>query len=63
MKEPEYYIDKSKSIRKSVIIYQIKGNVHSPVLYISKPKWRTEEEFSDLLNRIEIYIKPKEDGK
>jgi len=58
-KEVEYYIDRSKTIRKSVIIYQVKGNVHSPIFYISKPKYRTEQEFNDFLDRMEIYIKPK----
>ena len=56
----EFYIDRSKSIRKSIIIYQIKGSVHSPVVYLSKPKWITDEEFNDLLDRMQIMIKPKE---
>jgi len=56
----EFYIDRSKSIRKSIIIYQIKGSVHSPVVYLSKPKWITDEEFNDLIDRMQIMIKPKE---
>ena len=56
----EFYIDSSKSIRKSIIIYQIKGSVHSPVVYLSKPKWITDEEFNDLIDRMQIMIKPKE---
>lgn len=56
----EFYIDRSKSIRKSVIIYHINGSVHSPVVYLSKPKWITDEEFNDLLDRMQIMIKPKE---
>ena len=55
----EYYIDKSKSIRKSVIVYKINGCVHSPIMYIQKPKYVTEDEFNDYLNRIQIMIKPK----
>ena len=55
----EFYIDKSKSIRKSVIIYQVKDNVHYPVMYIKKPKWRTDKEFNDLFDRMEIMIKPE----
>lgn len=55
----EFYLDRTGSIRKSVIIYRVEGSVHSPIMYISKPKWRTEEEFSDLLDRMEIMIKPK----
>jgi hypothetical protein len=57
----EYYIDRSKSVRKSVIIYQIKGSVHSPVVYLSKPKWIKDDDFNDLLDRMQILIKPKED--
>ena len=56
----EFYIDRSKSIRKSIIIYQIKGSVHSPVVYLSKPKWINDEEFNDLIDRMQIMIKPKE---
>lgn len=56
----EFYIDRSKSIRKSVIIYHINGSVHSPVVYLSKPKWITDEDFNDLLDRMQIMIKPKE---
>jgi hypothetical protein len=55
----EYYIDRSKSIRKSVIIYHIDGSVHSPVVYLSKPKWIKEDDFNDLLDRMQIMIKPK----
>ena len=55
----EFYIDRTKSIRKSVIIYKVQGSVHSPIMYISKPKWRTDEEFNDILDRMEIMIKPK----
>lgn len=56
----EFYIDRSKSIRKSVIIYHINGSFHSPVVYLSKPKWITDEDFNDLLDRMQIMIKPKE---
>jgi hypothetical protein len=56
-KQPEYYIDKSKSIRKSIIIYRIKGSVHSPIMYISKPKFITENEFNDFINNMQIFIK------
>lgn len=59
MEKVSYYIDRSKSIRKSVIIYEIKGSVHSPIMYIQKPKWRTEKEFEEYLDRMQIMIKPK----
>jgi hypothetical protein len=59
MKEESYYIDRSMSIRKSVIIYHNKGSVHSPIVYIKKPKWVSEEEFNDFLDRMQIMVKPK----
>lgn len=59
MSQESYYIDRSKSIRKSVIIYEINGGVHSPIMYIQKPKYRTDKEFEDYLNRMQIMIKPK----
>lgn len=59
MKSEYYYIDRSKSVRKSVIIYQIKGSVHSPVVYLSKPKWIEDDEFNDLLDRMNIFFKAK----
>ena len=60
MKSEYYYIDRSKSVRKSVIIYRIKESVHSPVVYLSKPKWIEDDDFNDLLDRMQISIKPKE---
>lgn len=53
----EYYIDKSRDLRKSIIIYRVNESVHSPVMYISKPKWISQEDFEDLFNRTEIKIK------
>jgi hypothetical protein len=58
-KQIEYYIDRSKSIRKSVIIYEVKGNVHSPIMYLQKPKWRTDEEFNEFLDNMQMMVKPK----
>jgi len=52
----KYYIDTSRDIRKSIIIYQVKGSVHSPVMYISKPKWISQEDFEELFSRTEIRI-------
>lgn len=52
-----YYIDKSKTIRKSIIVYGVNGGLHSPVMYISKPKWISQEDFDELFSRMEIKIK------
>jgi len=58
-KQIEYYIDRSKSIRKSVIVYRIEGSVHSPIMYLQKPKWRTDEEFNEFLDNMQMMVKPK----
>jgi hypothetical protein len=58
-KQIEYYIDRSKSIRKAVIIYRIEGSVHSPIMYLQKPKWRTDEEFNEFLDNMQMMVKPK----
>lgn len=52
----KYYLDKSKTIRKSIIIYKNKGSVHSPIIYISKPKWVTNEEFDKFINNMQIIV-------
>jgi hypothetical protein len=56
MSEVKYYIDKSRSIRKSVIIYKVDGSVHSPVMYLQKPKWISEREFDNFLKKVQISI-------
>ena len=55
----KYYIDRSRSIRKSVILYEIRGSLHTPILYISKPRWLTDSEFNETLDRIQILIKER----
>lgn len=54
-----YYIDRSRKLRKSVIIYEIRGSLHTPILYISKPRWLTDSEFNETLDRVQILIKDK----
>lgn len=58
-KQIEYYIDRSKTVRKSVIIYKVEGNVHSPIMYLKKPKWRTDEEFNEFLDNMQMMVKLK----
>jgi len=53
--EEKYYIDRSKQIRKSVIIYEIDGSVHSPIMYLQKPKWVSQEKFDKFLDGMLIY--------
>ena len=59
MTTDKYYIDRSRSLRKSVIVYEIRGSLHTPILYISKPRWLTDSEFNETLDRIQILIKEK----
>ena len=58
-KSEKYYIDKSQTLRKAIIIYKIEGSVHSPIMYLKKPKWVNDTEFTEFLNNIEIIIKEK----
>jgi hypothetical protein len=58
----EYYIDKSKTIRKSIIIYRDMGSVHSPIMYLQKPKWVSQEEFDAFVDNMTIAVKTKENG-
>lgn len=56
-----FEFDKNKDHKyglKSAIIWGYAKSVNScsPLLYISKPKALTEEEFNDLLDRLNIYI-------
>jgi hypothetical protein len=59
MKEEKYFLDFSKTIRKCIIMYEVKGSVHSPIMYIKKPKWRSEEEFVEFVKSLQIYITKK----
>jgi hypothetical protein len=52
-----YFLDKSGTIRKSIILYKMVGSVATPILYIQKPKYISEEEFKSTMNSIEIRIR------
>lgn len=50
-KEIHLSIDKSKTFRKSVIIFKkIEPNTSVPLAYISKPKHISQEEFDNFLD-------------
>lgn len=53
--ESKYYLDFSQDIRKCIIVYEVKGNVHSPVMYIKRPKWIPEEEFFTFVRSLKIF--------
>ena len=59
MTTDRYYIDRSRKLRKSVIVYEIRGGLHTPILYISKPRWLTDSEFNDTLDKIQILIRER----
>lgn len=55
----EYYIDYSRQIRKSIMLYKIKGSVATPVVYFTKPKWIKEEDFVNFIKSLSIRVKRK----
>jgi hypothetical protein len=38
------------------------GSVHSPIMYLSKPKWVSQEEFDAFVDNMTISVKTKENG-
>lgn len=45
---------------KSAILWGYKNsNTSYPLIYLRKPKYMSEEEFNDILDRLEITLKPK----
>lgn len=55
----EYYIDFSRQIRKSIILYKLKGNVSTPIVYFKKPKWIKEEDFENFIKSLSITVNLK----
>ncbi len=53
----EYYLDTSRTVRKSIILFKIKGCVHYPIMYLTKPKHISQKEFNDIFERMQIMIK------
>lgn len=53
----EYYIDYSRQIRKSIMLYRLKGSVATPVVYFTKPKWIKEEDFVRFIKSLSIIVK------
>lgn len=52
----EYWFDKSRTIRKSIILYKHQDGMSTPVMYITKPKWVTDKEFMETFKSMQIYI-------
>lgn len=53
----DYWFDKSKTIRKSIILYKQQDGMATPVMYLSKPRWISEKDFMDFYSKLEIRIK------
>lgn len=52
----KYDFDRSRQIRKSIIIWEHDGEAFTPVMYLSKPKFVKQEVFDKLVNRMQIMI-------
>jgi hypothetical protein len=51
----EYFLDFSKEIRKSIILYKQTGSIATPMAYISKPRWIEEKDFVEFIKSLDIY--------
>ena len=52
----DYWCDKSMTLRKSIILYKHQDGMATPVMYLSKPRWISDEEFMEFFKRMQIYI-------
>ena len=52
----DYWFDKSRTIRKSIILYKQQDGMATPVMYLTKPRWLSDEEFMETFNSMKIYI-------
>lgn len=53
----KYYIDKTKTFRKSIVVFEKHGVSSIPILYISKPKNVEQKDFEEFINKMQITIK------
>ena len=53
----DYWFDKSRTIRKSIILYKYQDGIATPVMYMSKPRWISDEDFIEFFSKLEIRIK------
>ena len=52
----DYWFDKSRTIRKSIILYKQQDGMATPVMYLSKPRWVSDEEFNEFFNNLEVKV-------
>jgi hypothetical protein len=52
----QYVFDRTRSMRKSIILWKGVNNEFTPVMYMTRPKNVSKAEFEELLNRMRISI-------
>jgi hypothetical protein len=52
----EYVLDRTRSLRKSVILWKGVNNEFTPVMYMTRPKNVSKQEFEELMDRMRISI-------
>lgn len=52
----EYIFDRTRSMRKSIILWKGINNEYTPVMYMTRPKNVSKQEFEELLDRMRISI-------
>lgn len=52
----EYIFDRTRSMRKSIILWKGINNEYTPVMYMTRPKNVSKKEFEELLDRMRISI-------
>jgi hypothetical protein len=57
----KYVLDKSKELRKSIVIWEGENMEYIPVMYLRKPKFVDQEYFDNLISRMQIKISPQDE--
>lgn len=52
----QYVFDRTRSMRKSIILWKGVDNEYTPVMYMTRPKNVSKQEFEELLDRMRISI-------
>lgn len=54
--DTSFFIDTSGNIRKCPIIYKLEGSVCTPMVYIHKPKYVSNSEFTAFVDSLNINV-------
>jgi hypothetical protein len=57
----KYVLDKSKELRKSIVIWEGENMEYIPVMYLRKPQFVDQEYFDNLVSRMQIKISPQDE--